>query len=287
MLTLALSRFIALLPLSWVHLLGALLGWAGYWASPRYRKRLEGNLVQALGPAARRVRRQAIAEAGKQTLELPWILMRTHEEVVAKVVELSGWDLVEEAEAAGAGILFLTPHLGCFEITAQHFAAHSPVTVLYRPPNFEALVPLIEGGRQRAGMAMAPANVTGVRKLIRALRQHQAIGILPDQTPDEGEGIWSPFFGRQAWTMTLAARLSEVSNVRVICIWAERLPGGRGFHIRMTRPVEPIEGSTDDRVHAINRAMEALILACPAQYLWGYHRYRRPRGAPERPEGAS
>ncbi len=284
MLILALSRFIAALPLAWVHRLGALLGWLAYWSSPKYRRRLEDNLALALGPAAGKVRRQAIAEAGKQSLELPWILLRPYEAVVAKVVEVSGWSLVEEAEAAGAGILFLTPHLGCFEITAQHFAAHAPVTVLYRPPNFDALVPLIEGGRQRAQMAMAPANVSGVRKLIRALRQHQAIGILPDQTPDEGEGIWSNFFGRPAWTMTLAARLSEVNNVRVICIWAERLPGGAGYHVRMTPPRAPIEGSTEVRVHAINREMEALIRVCPAQYLWGYHRYRRPRGVPPRPE---
>jgi KDO2-lipid IV(A) lauroyltransferase len=286
-LTLALSRFLAALPLSWVHLLGALTGWIAYWSSPRYRRRLEGNLIQAVGPAARTLRRRAIAEAGKQTLELPWVLLRPHAQVAAQVRQVSGWALVEEAEAAGAGILFLTPHLGCFEITAQYFAAHAPITVLYRPPNFEALVPLIEAGRQRAGMAIAPANVVGVRKLIRALRQHQAIGILPDQTPDAGEGTWSPFFGRPAWTMTLAARLSEVSQVRVIGVWAERLPGGRGFHMHMRAPAVPIEGDTEARVHAINQCMEALIMEGPAQYLWGYHRYRRPRGVPARPEVAA
>ncbi|QID16612.1 lysophospholipid acyltransferase family protein [Nitrogeniibacter mangrovi] len=287
MLTLVIARLIAALPLAWVHRLGALLGWIVYASSPKYRERLKGNLALALGEAAERVRPGAIAEAGKQSLELPWILLRTHEEVVAKVVRVSGWAQVEAAEAAGEGILFLTPHLGCFEITAQHFADHAPVTVLYRPPNFEALVPLIEAGRQRALMAIAPANVTGVRKLIRALRQHQAIGILPDQTPDEGEGIWSPFFGRQAWTMTLAARMSEVSHVRVLSIWAERLPRGEGYHVHITAPREAIEGDTEARVHAINREMEHLIRACPAQYLWGYHRYRRPRGVPPRPEDAA
>ena len=164
------------------------------------------------------------------------------------------------------------------------YAAHAPMTVLYRPPNHAALQPLIAAGRQRAGLSIAPADVGGVRRLIKTLRRHEAIGMLPDQTPDVGEGMWAPFFDRPAWTMTLAARLTEVRDVRVICAWAERLPAGRGYHLRLSAPAAPIEGDTAARVVAINQAMEALIRACPAQYLWGYHRYRRPGGAPPRPD---
>lgn len=280
-LTLKISRLVAALPLSWVHHLGAALGWLVYWLSPKYRRRLQANLALAVGgERARALQARAVAGAGRQSLELPWILLRPYEQVLDKVVQVTGWEHVDAAEAAGEGLLFLTPHLGCFEITAQYIAEKRPITVLYRPPNFEGLVPLIEIGRQRAMMSMAPANVKGVRKLIRALRQHEAIGMLPDQAPDEGEGIWSPFFGRPAWTMTLAARLSEVSKVRVISIWAERLPGGRGYHLHVSPPGEALEGDTEARAHAINREMERLILQCPEQYLWGYHRYRRPRGVP-------
>ncbi len=285
-LTLKISRLIAALPLSWVHRLGAALGWLAYWSSPKYRRRLRANLALAVGDEQMKsMLGQAVTGAGKQSLELPWILLRPYAQVLEKVVAVSGWEHVEAAEAAGEGLLFLTPHLGCFEITAQYIAEKRPITVLYRPPNFEGLVPMIEIGRQRAMMSMAPANVKGVRKLIRALRQHEAIGMLPDQAPDEGEGIWSYFFGRPAWTMTLAARLSEVSHVRVISIWAERLPGGKGFHIHVSPPGTPLEGDTEARAHAINREMERLILQCPTQYLWGYHRYRRPRGVPP-PEGS-
>jgi KDO2-lipid IV(A) lauroyltransferase len=55
--------------------------------------------------------------------------------------------MVEAAWQRGEGILFLTPHLGCFEITAQYYAAHAPITVLYRPPKQAWLQPLIESGR--------------------------------------------------------------------------------------------------------------------------------------------
>ncbi len=269
-----------------MHRLGALVGWLSYALSPKYRARLQGNLAQAMGPAAKRLRASVIAESGKQALELPWILLRSHAEVVAKVVQVSGWELVEAAKADGAGVLFLVPHLGGFEITAQYYASRGKITVLYRPPNFAELMPLITSGRQRGGMSIAPAEMSGVRKLIKALRSGEAIGMLPDQTPDVGEGMWAPFFDRPAWTMTLAARLSEVKGVRVICCWAERLPSGRGYHIRFQAPTEPIEGDTAARVAAINRQMEAMIRACPTQYLWGYHRYKRPSKVPP-PEGGA
>ena len=287
MLAQQLFRILASLPLWAVHRLGAVVGWLTYALSPTYRERLRHNLSQALGPRRAELRHRAVAEAGKQALELPWILLRPYEEVVEQVVEISGWELVDAAHAEGAGILFLTPHLGCFEITAQYYAARAPITVLYRPPNQAALVPLIDAGRRRAGLRMAPAETSGVRRLVRALRAHEAIGILPDQIPDIGEGVWAPFFDRPAWTMTLAARLSEVKAVRVICAWAERLPGGRGYHLRLRAPLQAIEGDTEARVVAINREMEALIRDCPAQYAWGYHRYRRPREAPARPGEAT
>ncbi|KAA3655638.1 MAG: lysophospholipid acyltransferase family protein [Proteobacteria bacterium] len=286
MLAQVLFRLLAALPLSVVHRLGALVGWLAYALSPKYRARLQGNLAQAMGPAARGLRAGVIAESGKQALELPWILLRPQREVVAKVVQVSGWAVVEAAEADGAGILFLVPHLGGFEVTAQYYASRGKVTVLYRPPNFAELMPLIAGGRQRGGMSIAPAELRGVRKLIKALRSGEAIGMLPDQTPDVGEGMWAPFFDRPAWTMTLAARLTEVRGVRVICCWAERLPGGRGYHLRFQAPTEPIEGDTAARVGIINRQMEAMIRACPTQYLWGYHRYKRPSNVPP-PEGGA
>jgi len=282
-----LFRALARLPLGWLHALGGWLGWATWWLSPSYRRRLDANLARALGRHDRAVRNAAIAEAGRQALELPWLWLRPSSEVVAKVVRVEGWEVVDAAHAAGAGILFLTPHLGCFEITAQYYASHAPITVLYRPPRKAALQPLMEAGRARGQMRTAPADLSGVRKLVKTLRSHEAVGMLPDQAPARGEGVWAPFFGRPAWTMTLAARLSEVKSVRPILIWAERLPRGAGYVVRTSEPREPIEGSIEERCAAINREIERLILACPAQYLWGYNRYKRPSGVEPPPEDSA
>ncbi len=275
---------LARLPLGLLQACGVVAGWLTYALSPTYRRRLRSNLEQALGPdQAARLWKQAVGEIGKQALELPWMLLRPQSDLVARVVRVSGWEHVEAAEAAGGGILFITPHLGCFEITAQYFSTHKPITVLYRAPKKAVLQPVINAGRSRGNMHIAPADVGGVRRLIKALRAREAVGMLPDQVPGSGEGAWLPFFGRPAYTMTLAARLSEVAGVTTIFAWAERLPGGRGFHLHLRPALHPLEGDTETRATAINQELEAQIRENPAQYLWGYNRYKRPSGAPAAP----
>ncbi len=277
----ALLQLLAGLPLRMVHGIGAFLGWLTYLASPTYRRHLQENMQQAgIDPA---LRSAAIAEAGKQALELPSIWLHSLDKVVPRVVKISGWEIIEQAQAAGKGIVFLTPHLGCFEITAQYYAVHAPITVLYRPPKRAFLQTLIETGRQRENVHLAPADVSGVRALIKALKRGEAVGLLPDQAPKVGEGVWLDFFGKPAYTMTLAARLSE-TGAATIFAWAERLPNGHGYHLHLRAPLTEFSGATVDRAKQINFEIESLIRECPAQYLWGYNRYKRPGGALPPPE---
>lgn len=271
-----LFRFLAHLPLPLLHNLGALVGWLAYLLSPAYRRQMSQNTAQA-GLASARL--MAIAEAGKSIVELPKIWLRPQEEVVSRVVRISGWDLVEAAWREEQAILFLTPHLGCFEITAQYYAAQRPITVLYRAPKQIWLQKLVEEGRG-ARLSLAPADVKGVRQLMKALKKREAIGMLPDQVPGFGEGIWTPFFGRPAYTMTLAARLAE-SGATVLLAYAQRLAYGAGYHLHLRSLAAPLAGSREERVAQLNREIESLVLECPEQYLWGYNRYKVPGG--ERP----
>ncbi len=276
-----LFRLLARLPLPLLHNLGALVGWLIWWASPAYRRHFRRQIAQA---GLEDARRPAIAEAGKGLLELPKIWLRPQAEVVARVARVSGWELVEAVWAQGRGILFLTPHLGCFEITAQYYAAQRPITVLYRRPKQAWLAPLIEQGRG-GNMALAPADLSGVRRLLKALKSGEAAGMLPDQVPGKGEGVWVPFFGRPAYTMTLAARLAE-TGATVLLAYAERLPYGAGYHLRLFPLSTPLAGELAGRAAQLNRELEALIRRCPAQYLWGYNRYKVPAGA-ELPPGTA
>jgi KDO2-lipid IV(A) lauroyltransferase len=278
-------RLIGSLPLAVVHRIGWLAGWLIYAASGSYRRRLRENLDRALrGRASDALRREAVGEAGKQALEAVWVLVRPQDEIVARVVQASGLERVAAAQAEGRGILFLTPHLGCFEITAQFLAARfGAITALYREPKLALLGRLIQSGRSRGNMSIAPADMSGVRRVIKALRQHEMVGMLPDQAPGAGEGIWCDFFGRPAWTMTLAARLTEVPGVAVFTALGERLPDGAGWHVRFEPFVQHLEGNTAARAQIINREMEGLILRFPAQYLWSYNRYKVPKGVPPPP----
>lgn len=279
-----LFRILSLLPLAFLHRLGAVIGWLVWLASPTYRRHMRENMVLALGEeGARRTRSAAIAHAGRSSLELPKIWLRPLEEVASRVVKVSGWELFEAANRDGKGILFLTPHLGCFEITAQYVSSFAPVTVLYRPPKQAWLQTLIETGRARAQLHIAAADLSGVRTLLKALRRGEAVGMLPDQAPRSGEGRWLDFFGKPAYTMTLAGKLSE-SSATVIVVWAERLPGGAGYHFHLQQPTQAISGTVEDRAQQINREIEHLIQQCPEQYLWGYNRYKKPRGVEAPPE---
>ncbi|WP_374594987.1 lysophospholipid acyltransferase family protein [Aquabacterium sp.] len=277
-----LLRCLAGCPLWLLHGWGWVVGWLVYAASPTYRRRLRANAASAGVPQCRV--RESIAQAGKMVLELPYLWLRPDSDrLEGRVVRWAGREHVEAALAAGRGIVFLTPHLGCFEVTAQAYAeafgARSPITVLYRPARQQALREVVEASRARAGLKTAPATLAGVRQMIRALKNGEVVGVLPDQVPPQGLGVWAPFFGQPAYTMTLAARLAQQTGAAVLLAWGERLPWGRGYRVHF-EPLTESLGQPDDLAQSatvINRAMERLIMRCPQQYLWGYHRYKQPR----------
>jgi len=279
-------RLVALFPLRTLHALGAASARLAFALSARDRRRLDENLRRA-GYADPAIRRAAIAEAGKTLLEMPWLWNRPQEEVVKLVRSVEGEACVRQAQADGKGIIYLTPHLGCFEVAVQFAAAHAPITAMYRPPKQSVLEPLIRAGRARGSVRLATADARGVFALLRALRNGEWVGILPDQVPSKGEGQWAQFFGYPAYTMTLALRLQRSTGAALVLAFCERLPHGDGYRIHL-EPLSAAEPGESEGRH-INRGIEALIRKCPQQYLWSYNRYKVPAGvAPpdeERPTG--
>jgi len=275
-------RCLSRLPLAVLHALGALLGWIVYFASPTYRRRFQANVAQA--GLAWADARPAIAAAGRMTAELPWLWLATKREPLGTRLRWDGGELIAAALERKRGLVMLTPHMGCFEICAQAIAERfttpeSPITVLYRPARQASLRDVMAGSRERPGLATAPASLAGVRQMIRALRKGEVIGLLPDQVPPDGLGVWAPFFGKPAYTMTLAARLVQQTGAALLLIWGERLPGGKGFVVHvLPAPEIARDASAEDAAATINAAMESVIRRAPGQYLWGYHRYKEPRG---------
>jgi len=280
-------QVLAHLPLWLLHGMGWGLGWLSFLLSGVYRRRLLAHAQQA--GVSRTQALASVGEAGKMVAELPrlWLGLPVR-------VDWDGASLIETELAWGRGVLFFTPHLGCFEITAQAFAQRfgdrMPVTVLYRPARQSWLRELVAGARERPGLHTAPTTLGGVKQLIKALKAGQAVGLLPDQVPPDGQGVWAPFFGRDAYTMTLSARLAYAGNARLLLIWGERMRWGRGFVVH----VRPFEAATEpalatDAAQAagqINQAMERLVRECPAQYLWSYDRYKTPPSVTSETAGA-
>jgi KDO2-lipid IV(A) lauroyltransferase len=269
-----LFKLFAKLPLVVAHALGWSLGWLVFVVSETYRRRFLANARQA--GVGWRLWLGAVGASGKLVAELPRLW-------VGAPVPLQ-WDGAFHVEAAlslGHGVVFLTPHLGCFEITAQayaqRFGAQQPMTVLYRPPRQPWLRALVASARLRPGLKTAPTTLSGVRQMIKALKQGQSLGLLPDQVPPLGMGLWAPFFGRDAYTMTLAVRMVQQTGATVLIAWGERLPRGQGYRVHVQPLPVAVGEDTEASVAAINAALEGLILQCPQQYLWAYERYKNPR----------
>lgn len=273
-------RFFSHWPLWALHAIGHAVGWLAWLLSPTYRKRFLAN-VKTAGLRFSQVA-SAVGQAGAMSTELPRLWMGKSPSVDWSDGALA---TVETAYASGQGVLFLTPHLGCFEVSAQALATsfsqkYGPLTVLFRPSRKEGLGKVMASTRGRPGLETAPTTLAGVRQMIKALRAGRAVGLLPDQVPPQGMGQWTPFFGKPAYTMTLAARLAVQTGANVILIWGERLALGQGFRIHASE-LETQDGKdVDALVLQINQAMEQLILSRPDQYLWGYARYKQPRQEP-------
>lgn len=276
-----LFSFFSLWPLAALHALGGVLGRLVWWLSPHYRQRFRAHVAQAGIPFE--AARPAIAEAGRFIAELPKLWMRPASESCLGNVQIEGRQHAGKAFALGKGVIFFGPHCGSFELGPQALAEiYGPITAIYRPARQPWLARLERLARDRPQLTVIPASLRGIRLMHKALQSNQAVAMLTDQVPPEGLGVWAPFFGRPAYTMTLVARLALQNGATLLPVSCERLPHGRGFKLKIWPAVEglaaPAKG--EDLTLAatlVNQAIEAIVLSQPGQYLWGYARYKTPR----------
>ncbi|HEY8118442.1 MAG TPA: lysophospholipid acyltransferase family protein [Methylophilaceae bacterium] len=270
-----LFQLFACLPLPIIHGLGVILGWLAYLTDKRFAGRVLSNLslvnIAKDQASQRKLTRLCIQETGKGLLESLAIWFRSPDSALKWVKACVGWEHVEKALADKNGIIFLTPHLGCFEITARYYASNGPISVLFKPARKSWMADIIEAGRSHSQIKLAPTSMRGIRSLFKALRNGEAIGILPDQVPDEGDGVWASFFEQPAYTMTLVSKLAEASKATVLVAFGERLAWGRGYIIH----IEPL--GVEATPQNINDAIERLVRTRPEQYLWSYGRFKQPR----------
>ncbi|SCZ67060.1 lysophospholipid acyltransferase family protein [Thiohalomonas denitrificans] len=280
-----LMRAFAALPLPMAHAAGALLGrLAGLFPNRNRdvtRRNLELCLPDLSPRERRRLEHRSLIETGKTLAEAPQTWCGDPEKILSRVRGTSGESAVRQALSEGRGVIIAGPHLGAWEIIGLYLGAHYPITSLYRPPDSPALEELMTTGRERTGARLVPTDAKGVRALLKRVSKGEMVGILPDQDPGYEAGVFAPFFGIPALTMTLVPKLAARSHALVVIGFAERLPEG-SYHIHFV-PVGDAIYDPDPALSAtaLNHAVEQAVQRCPEQYQWSYKRFRRrPEGEP-------
>lgn len=262
-------------PLAVNQRLGAVLAAAVSLFKLKSRQFARTNLALCLPevPAADRnkIMHCSFREFGKLAFEVDYLWHLDTSGIRSLVREVEGEAIRRRAEVRG-GVVYATPHLGCWEMAGLFVALDHPLYCLYRQAPFEIVERFIRGGRETGGLKLCLANRRGIKQLLRALSDGNNIGILPDQVPSTGHGVIAPFFGHPAYTMTLLVKLAR--RAPVVFTFAERLPRGQGYRICFSEPppeiydADPVVAAT-----AINTAVERLVCRCPEQYFWSYRRF--------------
>lgn len=276
-------RILARLPLPLAHAVGVLVGWL-LWLVPNKHRDITRLHIQQCFPELghgqqKRLARRSLREAGKTLAEGPVLWAGPEHRVRRLVREVRGKDLLEAGLAAGKGVITAAPHLGAWEMAGLQCSLFAPITSLYKPQkgDWDAL---IKQGRQRFGATLVPSDNSGVRKQLAALKRGEVVGILPDQDPPPGAGVFAPFFGIEAHSPVLLARLARRTNATVLTMHAERLSWGRGYILHFGSVADAVHDENERAaVAAVNTAVEYCVRRLPQQYWWAYARFRR------RPEG--
>ena len=244
------------------------------------RNRLRENLLQA-GCADTVTLTQAASGIGQMAIETVGLWRTPDDALLARVKIVEGWDAVLAARDAQCGVIFLTPHLGTFEMVSLFIGSQMPMTAMFRTPRVAWAEPMMRAGRDRLQIRSVPAEMSGVRAMLKALRRGETIGLLPDQVPDTnkgGDGAWADFFGRPAYTMTLAQKFAKTTGALVVMVACVRLPAGAGYRLVFS-PLATFSEDASVAARELNAAVERAIGLAADQYLWSYNRYKTPAGS--------
>jgi KDO2-lipid IV(A) lauroyltransferase len=267
------SVLLSKLSLNSVHTIGIIAGKLYFFFSKKSYKLLRDNIKNSKifeQTIIEDAIRENTNELGKSIIESLYLWSSSQEKSLNLIRNIVGEKYLINAEKRGKGIIFLTPHLGCFEITSIYYGSKSPITVMYRKARKKWMSDLMINGREKGKVKLAPADIKGLKKVLIALKNGEAVGILPDQVADKGEGELANFFGRPAYTMVLINKLIHRTNATIIMAYGERLKNSKGFDIH----VEEVKRKDIKTTNNLNKQVENFIKKNPTQYYWSYDRYK-------------
>lgn len=271
-------RCLSKVPFSTVQWLGRFLGRTLLVFDRRTVNAINLNLLTCFPELAEskrhKLRDARLAHMGQTLLEMSHLWTKDVSTLLSYLQPHYDNSLFEEAIKGDKGVIFLAPHLGNWEVMNCYLGQFCEPTFMYRPQRSKQLDTFIYESRKRVGANLAPANNKGVAQLIKSLNKSGVVGILPDQVPQEGGGVYANFYGQSAYTMTLAQKLAQKTQARVFIAAAYQVKGG--YQVR----VEPVEQAFyDEDAHisarALNLSIEKLVKDYPAQYQWEYKRFKK------------
>ncbi len=280
-------RCLGKLPIPVVHTLGA---WAGsaFALLPTETKRVtEININLCFPDESEQFRKALMINSLRETVitafEMGPMWAGNTQQVLARILSVTGEDLIKDAYTRGRGILLLAPHLGNWEVIGYYLSTHYDFTAMYQPGDLPKLSDLILNARKQLNATLVPTDKSGVMALFKRLKKNKLIGILPDQKPDRTSGVVAPFFGVEALTQTLGPKLAAQAGSAVIggVCFRDREAGGYRIHFFTVDP-DIINEDLSVACAAMNRSIEGWIRMHPEQYQWEYKRFgRRPVGLPD------
>jgi KDO2-lipid IV(A) lauroyltransferase len=282
----ALATVPGALPLSWQRALGRGLGRGAYWLNIREARIARRNLelvAPELDAAARERQVLAILRAtGANLMETLRVWTHGRADNLALLRQVHGRDKLEAALAQGRGVIIAAPHFGNWEWLVTYVAEQAPMSLVYRVPEKPAGDVFLLRARSGRQLTMVPAESGAMRPLFRALKAGELAGITTDQQPKLGAGVFAPFFGRQALTLTLVPKLAERSGAPVLVAWAEPVPGGFDAYFE-DAPAAIADADVEVATAAMNAAVERVARRRMEWYQWTYKRFsRRPKGSGEK-----
>jgi len=286
LLAIALLRFLSWMPLRLLHALALPLSWGMRLIPWRghavVRKNLELCFPELAASEREALYRRHLVETLRLVLETGAISYWSADRLERHVPSVEGWEATRELIDGGRGVIIVGAHFGNWEVLPLWLSIRRPLTALYKAPKQPELEKLITSTRSRFGSRMIPSGSPSMRRMLAALRNGEMIGILADQQPKQGEGVFVDFFGQPALTMTLVNRLARRTGAAVVFISAERLPKGQGWKLRLTPANERIaDEDPTSALSIMHKWLEDEVRRNPDQYLWSYKRFSlQPDGQP-------
>ena len=271
-------RLFSALPLFLLQWIGAVIGLLIYGVSPKYRRRLNQNLNNAaLKSGFKPSPLKAACQSGMMFADTLWIWRHPHGAIAKTTVD--DWEQFNRLSTNGNGLIILASHMGGFEIIPRIFSQGMKTTIMYKPARKAWVNTLMVKSRHHPGVDFVEANLGGVRKIKRALKNGEVVGILADQVPSVADGVWAKFFDQFAYTTSFPFKLTRLNNVSTIFVSAERLSFGKGWLVKTQLMLEDFPKCSSAAATQMNGFFEKQITAKPHQYMWSYNRYKRPSGA--------